>query len=364
MPVKPDHKFLIGISMIILGLNCAASASPADVKRPRPPYNVGYQVIDLAYQKDGMEKTLTVAVWYPTAAQPKTYIYGGSTHGEVAVDAPPLAEGGPYPLLVFSHGFGGCGLSSVFLTEWLAARGWIVAAPDHHDSSSAVRIRVGQVKDFDHLGLLRHAREITLSGPADRGRYLYRLEEMQLVLDRMIGSGPFGRFIDGSRIAVGGHSFGGSTALGLCGTIKERRDPRIRAVLLFSTGAGGYLFSDEELAGVEIPSMSFIGEREKGQRRGNRTMAQLADKIYRNLAPPKYFLQVKGASHFSFNNSLGDRLSARFLSGTPEQFEVIRRYSVAFLEKYVAGRDDSGHLLEQRDPQLVNYQHEPAPDTR
>ncbi len=359
MPVKPDHKFLIGISMIILGLNCAAPASPAEIKRPRPPYNVGYQVIDLAFRKDGEDKTLTVAVWYPTAAQPKTYDYGGSTRGEVAADAPLLAEGGPYPLLVFSHGFGGSGLSSVFLTERLAASGWIVAAPDHHDSSSAVRIRAGHLKDFDHLGLLRHAREITLSGPADRGRYIYRLDEMQLALDRMTSSGPFGKFIDESRIAVGGHSFGGYAALGLCGAIKERRDPRIKAVLLFSTGAGGYLFSEEELAGVEIPSMSFIGEQEKVQRRGNRTMAQLADKIYRNLAPPKYFLEVKGAGHFSFNNNLGDRLSARFQGGTPEQFEVIRRYSIAFLEKYVAGKDDPGRLLEQKDLLITRYLHEP-----
>ena len=36
-------------------------------------FHVGYQVLDFKYQSEGREKTLTVAVWYPTEAQPKTY---------------------------------------------------------------------------------------------------------------------------------------------------------------------------------------------------------------------------------------------------------------------------------------------------
>ena len=44
-----------------------------------------------------------------------------------------------------------------------------------------------------------------------------------------------------------------------------------------------------------------------------------------------------------------------FLSGNEKQFEVIRRYSIAFLEEYVAGRLDSGQVLERKDPLLTNY---------
>ena len=132
--------------------------------------------------------------------------------------------------MVFSHGYGGGGLGAVFFTEALAARGWIVAAPDHHDRHSAVRIRTGR-QDFDRAGLLRHAREIAGSGPDDRGPYLYRLDEMKVALDGMVESKLFGKIIDRGKIAVGGHSFGGFTSLGLCGTIPERRDARIKAVL-------------------------------------------------------------------------------------------------------------------------------------
>ncbi len=361
--VYPLMARFVGVFLVFGILSCASvEGLDARGKTPQPQFNVGYRVLDFKHQKDGQEQTLTVAVWYPTAAQPKSHNYGGPTSGNVAVDAAPHAQSGPYPLLVFSHGYGGGGLGAVFFTEALAARGWIVACPDHHDKHSAVRIRTGQEKDFDRLGLLRHAKEIAASGPGDRGKYLYRLDEMRLVLDGMLTSDPFGKLIDRDRVAVGGHSFGGFTALGLSGTIEERHDPRIKAVLLFSTGAGGYLFREDELAAVRIPSMLFMGEREEDQLRGSETMSGLSVKIYGNVSSPKYFLEVKGASHFSFNNRFADNLGTRLLSGTEEQFEVIRRYSIAFLEKHVAGRKDSGHVLERGDPLLTRYVTEPVPD--
>lgn len=355
---------LVEVFLVFGLLSCTPVIVDARGETLQPPFGVGYQVLDLKYPKDGKEQTLTVAVWYPIAVQPKIHIYGGPTSGNVAIDAAPRAEGGPYPLLVFSHGYGGSGLSAVFFTEALAARGWIVACPDHHDKHSAVRIRTGQEEDFDRLGLLRHAKEIAASGPANRGKYFYRLDEMRLVLDGMLTSDLFMKVIDRDRIAVGGHSLGGFTALGLSGAIKARHDARIKAVLLFSTGAGGYLYSEDELKAVRIPSMLFMGEREKNQRRGSETMSELSAKIYRNVSLPKYFLEVQGASHFSFNNRFTDNRGTKLLSGAEEQFEVIRRYSIAFLEKHVAGRKDPGHMLERCDPLLTRYHMEPVPDAR
>jgi len=217
------------------------------------------------------------------------------------------------------------------------------------------------LEDFNRRGFWRHAQEIATSDPEDRDKYLYRLDEMRLVIDRLAASEDFREVIDSSRVAVGGHSLGGYTALGICGTIEERHDPRVKAVLLFSTGAGGYLFREAEIAAVRIPSMLFIGEREKDQLRGSKTMSEIAGKIHRNLSPPKYFLEIKGASHFSFNNRFVDNRRTRLLSGTEEQFEVIRRYSIAFLEKHVAGKKDSNHVLERSDRMLTRCAREPSP---
>jgi predicted dienelactone hydrolase len=349
------------VGFIFLGLfvlNCSGydlSKSHKETVHAGNRFHVGYRILDLEIEDGSEAKALTVAVWYPTAQLPSKYEYGGPTVGEVAVDAKIYTKQRPYPLLVFSHGYGGSGLGSVFLTEPLAARGWIVVAPDHHDRYSAVRIRRGQKKHFDRLGLLTHAREISNSGPQDRYAYLYRLNEIKLVLDWILESEQFGKFIDKKKIALGGHSFGGFTALGICGTIPDRRDDRIKGVLLFSTGAGGYLFKENELAGVKMPSMYFLGESERRQRRGAKTMAELAEKVYRNLAPPKYLLEVKDANHFSFNNRFANKRWARFLSGTHEQFKVIHRYSIAFLEKHVAQRKDADKVLRQKDALLSRY---------
>ncbi len=39
-----------------------------------------------------------------------------------------------YPVILFSHGFTGCGTQSVFLTEALAQDGYFVLAPNHRDA--------------------------------------------------------------------------------------------------------------------------------------------------------------------------------------------------------------------------------------
>ena len=338
-----------------INVGCAASELNTTGAQDRDHFYAGYTVLDLNLRDSQGNNTLAVAVWYPTNELPRSYTYGGPTKGKVATDAKPYSQQGPYPLLIFSHGYGGSGLGSVFLTEPLAARGWIVVAPDHHDRHSAVRIRSGQNEQFDRRGLLKHAREISNSGPVDRYKYLYRIDELKQVMDQILQSKPFGDLIDKNRIAVGGHSFGGYTALGLCGTINNYHDERIKGLLLYSTGAGGYLYRENELARVKIPSMYFLGERERNQKRGAKTMIELADKVYRNFPAPKYLLEIEGANHFSFNNRFTHRRSARWLSGTEEQFEVIRRYSIAFLEKHVAQKVSQDRILEQKDTLLTRY---------
>ncbi|MDQ7780531.1 MAG: hypothetical protein RDV41_12620 [Planctomycetota bacterium] len=339
-------------ALLCVAVAHAQDAGPAD--RPGK-FNVGFTILDFKYGDGDAEKTITVAVWYPTDAEPREYSYGGPAKGRVALDAEPRAEGGPFPFLAWSHGYGGGGTASVFFTESLAGHGWIVAAPDHGDRHTAIRSRIGPVKDFDKQALLRHATEISRSGPADREPYLYRVNELKIVLDGMTGSEKFGKLIDQDRTAVGGHSFGGFTSLGLCGALPDRKDERIKAVLVFSSGAAGYLYEDKELAAVKMPSMYFLGENEKETLRGDKTMAEIAGKVYGNMSPPKYFLEIQGASHFSFNNRFVDTPGSRLLSGTEEQFDVIRRYAIAFLEKHVAGKAEAGKTLDEKDPLLTRY---------
>ncbi|MCC6740855.1 MAG: hypothetical protein IT452_17570 [Planctomycetia bacterium] len=344
------------VAVALMSALCRAEQPEGKTTEPR--FNVGYTVLEFTGRTADGERIVTTAVWYPTDAPARPHVYGGPTRGAVALDAP-LARGGPWPLLVFSHGYGGGGIASVFFTEALAAQGWIVAAPDHNDRHSAVRIRKGQ-QEFDRAGFLAHAREISGYGPEDRGAVLYRVEELQLVLDRMLSSEKFVDAIDPRRVAAGGHSLGGFTALGLCGAVPGRRDARVRAVLVFSSGAAGYLYRPDELARVRIPALVFLGEAEKQDKRGDETMAAIAEKVFSSLRGPRQLLEVKGATHFAFNNCFSDTETARRLSGTEAQFETIRRRSIAFLQKAVAGVDSADAPGAAPDPGLVREERAPG----
>jgi predicted dienelactone hydrolase len=313
---------------------------------------VGYRVLDL---REG-ERTVATALWYPTEAEPREFLYGGGPNrGKVAPDAAPRQGHGPCPLLVFSHGYGGGGTGSVFLCEALAARGWIVAAPDHEDRDKAVRIRTGAQK-IDGVAYLRRARALAASGrDFDRKAHAYRLDDLALVLDRLMESDEFNALVDWNRVAAGGHSLGGFTALGIAGAIEGRRDERVKAVLLFSPGV--FMYSKEEFAAVKVPTMFFLGERELGEERQGTTKSDLAAAAFGAFPAPKYYLEVRGASHFSFNNRSSEAAAAGLLSGTEDQFDVIRKYAIAFLEKHVAWRDDGG-VLERDDPRLSRYRRE------
>ena len=56
-----------------------------------------------------------------------------------------LGDDGPYPLIVFSHGNGGLGVQSFFLTEYLASHGYVVVCPDHTGNSLLTELPGGVV---------------------------------------------------------------------------------------------------------------------------------------------------------------------------------------------------------------------------
>lgn len=343
--------FGIAVSLTLVSCSAANRGSQENTRK----YNVGFRVVTMEVNTGGTAKSLDVAVWYPTAAEPKNYCYSGPAYGQVAPGAAPLTDSGTFPMLAFSHGYGGCGLASSFFTEELASRGWIVACPDHHDSHNAARSATGPNRNLDRQGLIDGARDIVSTTPDGRGRFMYRPDELEATINGMISSSLFGTLIDTSRIAAGGHSFGGFTSISLCGTIPGYHDRRIKALLLFSTGAAAYLLTEEELSHVQVPSMLMMGQRERNQKRGERTMEELEMTLFRNMPVPKYFLEIKGASHFSFNIRTSDSPGTRLLSGTGEQFDVITRYGIAFLEKYVAGCPCDDSILKTQDPMLTRY---------
>ncbi|MGH7150297.1 MAG: alpha/beta hydrolase family protein [Planctomycetota bacterium] len=310
-------------------------------------------MVDLRGGTAAAEKTLATALWYPTDVEAGEVRYaGGPNRGRVAPDAPIRTET-PLPLLAFSHGYGGSAVGSAFLAEALAARGWIVACPDHEDRDKLARLRGGPQR-IDRFAFLERASAMARAGrDFDRGSLRYRLDDVRIVLDALLSAPESGPAIDRARIAVGGHSLGGFAALALCGAIRGERDGRIAAALLFSPALS--LFDEEEFSAVGVPTMILLGEKERGEVHGRLTRAELLDRAFERLPAPKVLAEIRGGTHFSFNLPSASGIVARAWSGTEEDFETIRTYAIAFLERTVAGREEAGAVLAAPDRRLSAY---------
>ncbi len=93
------------------------------------------------------DRPLTVEVWYPAVAasatpgagQYKVFTRDGKTevtlNGRAVRDAKSDTAGGPYPLLIISHGYPGNRFLLSHLGENLASKGYVVASIDHTDST-------------------------------------------------------------------------------------------------------------------------------------------------------------------------------------------------------------------------------------
>lgn len=191
--------------LLIVVIAVAGIAGPGGVAAQRPdappygksgPYAVG--VIPEAVIADAV-RPLTVTVWYPAVAGngPRaTYSLRGE--GQAVIGAEPAPKGGPFPLIVFSHGFAGSRDNSTVLTEHLARWGFVVIAADHTGTD---------------------LRSVTVSG--ERNNVLTSFAERPTDVIRQIdyaaalnaGDGPLRGLIATDTVGVMGHSMGGYTSV-------------------------------------------------------------------------------------------------------------------------------------------------------
>jgi predicted dienelactone hydrolase len=171
------------------------------------PYRVGTQTFIIEDALDPVE----VRVWYPAlnldgAAQATTYtMHWGkfvfdwfdssgtsAIAGRALLDAQADATAAPYPLVVFSHGYGVESVFFAWLVEHLASYGFVVIAPDHKEIADAT------FSDFPRSTIIRPQ---TISRALDYAELL------------TTSKGALAGMIDMQRVAIAGQSYGGYDAL-------------------------------------------------------------------------------------------------------------------------------------------------------
>jgi predicted dienelactone hydrolase len=182
------------------GAILAASAAPGPSRGGEAGalYPVGIRQVDYVDTHYG-DRHMALAIFYPAVVADESesasrFVMPFFTNLDLYKDAEMAFDGTKHPLVMFSHGRGGNGLSYAWFAQNLAAHGYIVAAPYHYRANT-----------YDQ----------TIAYLANR--LWQRPVDVSLDIDFLLRDPYWANYVDPERIGVAGHSQGGFTALWLGG---------------------------------------------------------------------------------------------------------------------------------------------------
>ena len=222
-------------------------------------------------------------------------------------DLPPAANGGPFPLVLFSHGFAGYRLQSTFLTTHLASWGFVVASVEHpYRNLTAVFGDLGAFADT--IGTDRSPDVQQLLGAID----IVKAETNDPA------SAIHGLALDTEHIGAVGHSLGGFAVFAAA------RDPRIESYVALAFPVGGSFVeptSPTTIGGPpppEKPSLLIAGTAD--------TIAPLprVEDTYNGLPSPKRLAVITGMTHLGFTD-----ICTLTPPGTPDVLSTAKAAGIA-----------------------------------
>ena len=199
------------------------------------------------------------------------------------------------PVVIFSHGITGTRHLHQALYEFLVSRGFIVIAPDHSFDANLTIFPDGHLADY-RSNITGHTDSVNVRTM----QMNTRVADISFILDQLvkIQSGKIdaqiNAKIDLERIAVGGHSYGGSTA-----TVVSQRDDRIKACFVLDSWISP--IPQETIDdGIHIPFL-FMGRPtwEGSDYPGNYPRL---DNLMAHSSNPKYRLIIKGTKHLDYSD--------------------------------------------------------------
>ncbi len=314
----------------------AAWALPRPVfPAPSGPYAVGTTVLgwtdpdrpETATAEPDDRRAVVVQLWYPARPSPagvERARYLGRTEREAravargltgylgvpgflldelpqarshAVPGAPAADGGRWPVVVFSPGLGGVRTQNTAWAEELAGRGYVVAALDHPYDSAAVTLTGGRTvrtrvaATGDPAEDARRAAGWTAVRAADLSFVLTQLGRLDRgEIPDPPGPGTLTGRLDTGRAAATGHSIGGGAALQAA-----HQDPRFAAVI----NLDGYPH-DPDPRPFHQPFLALTHPVDPGE---NQDYIPRLTRVLKLGTATGYHVIVRGAAHLTFTDA-------------------------------------------------------------
>lgn len=248
----------------------------------------------------------------------------------------PQGNGGPFPVIVFSHGLGGSRDGYEYLGRHWASHGYVTVHVQHAGSDSKV-----------WQGTL-HPLKSMRAAVANPQNALDRPLDVRFVLDRLETLGreasPYKGRLNLGRVGVAGHSFGAYTALATAGQSFTDRggkevtftDPRIKAAVAMSPPVPQRRKQiDKVYSRIKVPVLHLTGTRDVSPLGGTRA-AERRLPFDRIAGADQYLLVFAGGDHMVFS---GRRHPAGL--GIPDKYplfqDLILMSSTAFWDAYLRG---------------------------
>jgi len=239
--------------------------------------------LDIANAKEGettptYTRPLTVEVWYPatlTSGQTASGEYRAMTrdgkttvslYGKAVRNAGADATGGPYPLIIMSHGYPGNRFLLSHLGENLSSKGYVVVSIDHTDSTYESQLAFGSTlvnRSLDQLFVLKEMAKLNTSDPDKTLQGLVNANNTALIGYSMGAYGAINTV--GAGVSAGTVAWGapnGALAIRQKGnaTYEASLDGRIKAVVAFAPWSYGYgVWDAAGLAGIRTPVLYVAG---------------------------------------------------------------------------------------------------------
>ncbi|XP_020849593.1 platelet-activating factor acetylhydrolase [Phascolarctos cinereus] len=282
----------------------------------------------------------------------------------------PLRTGEKYPLIIFSHGLGAFRTIYSAIGIDLASHGFIIAAVEHRDESASATFyfenEFAVERDNKSWIPYRHLHSQDMEYPQRHKQVLQRAEECSKALNLMLDindgktvknvlHSPFDLqqlkdAIDGKKIAVMGHSFGGATVIQSLG-----EDKRFQCGIALD--AWMVPLSDELYS--RVPQPLFFINSERFQTPEN---VMKMKKFYLPDRERK-MITIKGSVHQNFpdftfvtGKVLGHVFSLKGDIDSDVAIDLSNKASLAFLQKHLdlqRNFNQWDHLIEGEDINLI-----------